>query len=808
MNKIMTGFLFLLLSTSLFGDILQFENHPVKKIDLIIHLPEGAVFDSQPVLARMQTKNGNVFSQTEFDNDLKILVKDFDHVVPHIDLVDGELVINLDVWPKPTIRSIQWQGNDAVTAKDLQKELGICASSVFERQPFNQAFHKLKAYYIKEGFFEAQLDYTVNLDENANEVDITIHIKEGRAGWIHRIIFHQFTPEEEEEILDLMVTKKFNLLTSWMNHEGTYNEDAVEQDRFVILNYLQNRGYADAKVDIEVSEIHRNGCHRIILNIIADHGSRYRFGKLTFCGNTLVEDEEILRLFTMCEGKPFSPEQIHKTVERLSNAYGRMGYIDTVVDYEPSLVEGECIYDVNFTIEEGQQYRVGMVKVFGNNCTQTPVILHETFLIPGEIFDILKLKKTEERLRNIGYFKNVNVYAVKTSDSSSLGKNYRDVYIEVEETGTGNFNLFLSFSSVDQISGGISITERNFNYKGIPRLWRDGFGALRGGGEYINAIANIGMKSTNYGLSWTKPFFLDTPWVVGFDINKTNTRFISEDYSLDTIGIKLRAHYNVNQFLRAGWHYRITYGKVNLSAEGHEIGQLQRESHIHGLIIATGPTLLYDSTNHPIRPTKGFRSKLDLEYAGLGGDHEFLKLEYLNSYFIQVCPRGVLRLRGDFRFIQTLGDTRYDTMPLDERIFLGGDDTVRGYRPYRLGPQYKYWKILRDDEGEPKLDPQYGHIRKKYVSSHVPRGGLSMQLYSIEYAHRLFQRAELFTFLDAGHLSKNIWHFGRISVAVGLGMRLKALDMIPPMTFGWGYPINPRNRSEVKKFFISFGGDF
>lgn len=807
MNKVITCLIFFLLSLPLFADVLQFENHIVKKVDLIIHMPEGSTLDSQPVLSRMQTKGGNFFSQTEFDNDLKMLVKDFDHVEPHMSLIDGELVINLDVWPKPMIRSIVWKGTDSITAKDLQKELGIVPCSVFERQPFNQAFHKLKAYYIKEGFFEAQLDYTVNLDEVSNEVDITINVAEGRAGWIHRIVFHNFTPQEEADIIDLMVTTKFNLVTSWMSHEGTYNEDAVQQDRFVILNYLQNRGFADAKVDIEVNEIHRSGCHRIILNIIADHGARYRFGKLTFCGNTLVDDSEIRRLFTICEGKAFSPEQIHKTVERLTNAYGRLGYIDTIVDYEPSLVEGECVYDIDFTIEEGEQYRVGLVKVFGNSCTQTPVILHETLLIPGEIFNILKLKRTEERLRNIGYFKNVNVYAVKTSDSCSLGKNYRDVYIEVEETGTGNFNIFLSFSSVDKISGGVSITERNFNYKGLSRIWSDGFGALRGGGEYINAIANIGMKSTNYGLSWTKPFFLDTPWVVGFDINKSNTRFISQDYDLNTVGIKLRAHYNVNQFLRAGWHYRITYGKVELSASGHRISQLEKESRIHGLIIATGPTFLYDSTNHPIRPTKGFRSKLDLEYAGLGGDHQFLKLEYLNSYFFQVCPVGVLRFRGDLRFIQTLGTTRYSHMPLDERIFLGGDDTVRGYRPYRLGPQYKKKVGLTQKNGELALDAN-GKQKTRYVSTHVPRGGLSMQLYSIEYAHRIFPRAELFTFLDAGHLSRDIWHFGRLSVATGLGLRLKALDMIPPITLGWGCPLNPRNRSEVKKFFISFGGDF
>lgn len=776
----------------LFGEILQFENHRIEKIDVIVHTPSESTSDSQAILTRMKTKKGNLFSQSEFDNDLKALAKDFDRVEPHMDIVNDSILINLDLWPKPIIRTIQWNGNKAIDNKDLQKELGIAQCTVFDRQEFNQAFHKLKAYYIKEGFFESQLDYSITLDESTNEVDIEICICEGRSGWIHRIVLCNFTEREEADILNLMVTKKFNLALSWYNHQGTYNEDAIQQDRFVILNYLQNKGYADAKVDVRIDEIEKKGCRRIIVNIIADRGQKYRFGKLTFNGNTLLDDECIKGLFIIREGAPFSPERIHKTVENITDVYGARGYIDTIVDYEPSLCEEGCVYDVNFTIEEGSLYRVGLIKVFGNTCTQTPVILHETLLIPGEVFNIVKLKRTEERLRNIGYFKNVNVYAVKTSDSSSLGQNYRDVYIEVEETGTGNANVFLTFNSNGaEVSGGISITERNFNYKGLGHLGSEGLAGLRGGGEYLNAIANIGMKSTSYGLSWTKPFFMDTPWVVGFDVTKTNTRYISSDYDLDTIGINVHAHYNINQFMRAGWHYRITYGKVELSSEGEEINTLRRESHIHGLICGTGPTFMYDSTNHPIRPTEGFRSRFEMEYAGLGGDHQFLKLGYLNNYYLGINPEGVLRFRMDLRFIQTLGSTHYRSLPLDERLFLGGDDTVRGYRPYRIGPQY----MRKNAQG-------------KNVSTHVPRGGLSLQLYSIEYGHRLGTIGELFTFIDAGHLSKNIWHFGRLSVSTGLGTRLKLMDCLPPVVVGMGFPINPRNRSEVKKFFISFGGDF
>ena len=502
-------------------------------------------------------------------------------------------------------------------------------------------------------------------------------------------------------------------------------------------------------------------------------------------------------MFGIHTGDPYSLEQIRNTVQRLTDAYGRYGYIDAVIDFEPQLVQGEYKYNINFKIEEGDQYRVGLIRVFGNTITQTPVILHETLLVPGEIFNIIKLKKTEERLKNIGFFKNVNAYIVKGTESSQLGGNYRDVYIEVEEMPTGNFSAFVGYSNVEEIFGGITITERNFNYFGLDNVWSQGIGSLRGGGEFLSFTAQIGQKSRSYVLSWTKPHFLDTKWTVGFDISNATTRYISKEYDLVTSALNLRAQYDINPFVRFGMHYRLKNGTVDLHTKGKDTSSsywgssydsgyavhlLRKESNIHGLISAVGVSLTYDSANHPTKPTSGFRSKLALEYAGVGGDHQFFSLNYLNGYFLRVGSRSILKYRADFRFIQPLGHTHYGSIPLDERIFLGGDNNIRGYRPYRLGPQYG--------------------------DSHIPRGGLSMQLYSIEMDRRITKDIEAFAFLDAGHLSGNTWDFGRLSVAVGYGIRFKVIDSMPQITVGMGYPLNARNRSEVKKFFISVGGSY
>jgi outer membrane protein insertion porin family len=763
---------------ALCADPQQYENQMIEQLDIeAANLAPGASFDTNAVTARIKTRKGDFFSQIDFDNDLKSLAQEFDRVEPILNSINGKLYITLKIWPKPIIRSIQWNGNEKVKTKRLQKELGIAAGGVFDRLAFNRAFHKLKAYYVRKGYFEAYLNYHVSLDPVTNEVDVVISIDEGRAGRIKEINFVNFTDKERDELLDVMITKKYNLFLSWLTDEGTYNEDAMQQDQFVILNYLQNQGYADAKVDVKICEAPQN--NRITINIIADKGPMYYFGKVTFEGNKLFSDEEIWSQFTFCEGAPYSPDDIRETMGNITAFYGKRGYIDTLVDFEPSLECDQYRYTIHITIEESEQYCVGLIKVFGNCSTQTNVILHETLLIPGEVFNMDKLKKTEEKLRNIGYFKNVNVYPVKSDGPYGLGGNFRDVHIEVEETSTGNFGAGFGFSNVESVFGEFRITERNFNYKGLGCFWRKGCRVLRGGGEYVHINAMIGAKSRKYIVSWTKPFFMDTPWVVGFEIERSNNRYVSKDYEIDATGLLIHGSYQVNQFLRMGLHYRLRDTHVDVT--DHVSYLLREEAKNSGLISAAGITLSYDSTDHPSEPTCGFKSRIEEEFAGLAGDHTFLSLAYLNSYYIRVGSKGVIKLRGDVRFIvPMLGTERHD-IPIDERIFLGGDNTIRGYRPYKLGPKYP--------EGD-------------------PRGGMSMQLLSAEYSRKLSKRFDAFVFCDAGSLTFGLWDFSEPRTAVGFGFRFKVLENGPPLMLGMGFPLNPRSRGEVKRFFFTIGGRF
>jgi outer membrane protein insertion porin family len=814
MAKLFIRFLFLV---ALFSGVqlhaqVHYENLIVNKINVtVVNVPSDSEVNLNAIRSRMKTTEGSVFSQATFDSDLKQLIEEFDRVEPTVDIVGDQIEITLKVWVRPQIRSIQWEGNLGCDTDDLLKELGIKTGTVFDRMEFNRGFNKIKAFYVKKGYFEAEVDYELEFSEVCNDVDIIIQINEGRCGKIKKIVFENFTCEEEDCIVEKMVTKEYIFLFSFFTDEGIYNEDAVQQDQYLILNYLQNEGYADARVKIDVKEI---SCDRIMIVITADKGDLYTIHKLTFEGNTIFSDEQIEEQFTIEEGDPYSPEEVRASLLNVVEMYGRYGYIDAIVDFEPTLDPDCPKYSVHFTIEEGDQYRVGMIKIFGNCSTENRVILNECLLVPGEIFNTCKLKKTEQRLQNVGYFASVNVYAVKSEDYSSLGGSYRDVHIEVEETNTGNFSAFGGFSNIESIFGGITITEKNFNYKGLGNVFRDGYSALRGAGEYAYINATIGAKSRSYTLSWTKPYFQDTNWIVGFDLNQSNIRYVSNSYSFNTYGITVHAKYPLNDFLQIGTHYRFKNARVNvfnpdgkiadynakIIFEDHQVPinndyidelydeidseqLIIQEASNSGIISAVGAGLFYNSLDCPRKPRQGFKSSLEVEFAGVGGKHAFIALGYTNVYYYPLSAKGTFKFRADNKFVIPCFGTTYHTMPIDERLFLGGDDTVRGFKSYSLGPQYP---------------------------NTAPRGGLSLNMFTLEYNYSIWKKLDLFAFIDSGTLNMGIFTFNpyTFKTAYGFGVRICIYEGGPPVTLGLGFPLTDANKDDVRNFFFSMGGAF
>jgi len=752
------------------------DGKPVKQIDLIITSDneEAATAEEQTILKSLKTQVGTPFSQATFDQDLKNLSKRFDQVHPTFYEKQDEVIIKIILQPKPVIEKITIEGNEYFSSSKLLKELGISSGTILDRQEFNTALNKIKDLYLKKGFFESEVSYRV--DQSEAKADIIIKIHEGKAALVNDIVFHGVTAAEQKAIVPLLYTKKYNKFVSWMTGMGYLRNEALEQDEMIVLHYLQNQGYADAKLDTKVTENPKQRMVDIIFTI--QRGPLYHFGQATFEGNHLFTNEEIQRHIHIDSKMPYSSDKIRETIQSIKDYYGRNGYIDTSVYESVQLKESEPVYDVHFTIDENEQYRIGLIKVFGNSQTKTNVILRESLLVPGEVFDARKLRATQDRLQNMGYFKNVNVYAVRNSEDSTLGNNYRDVYIEVEETYTGSANISLGMSSVNDVTGGLEITEKNFNIKGLFTIFSKGPSELRGGGEYFHIAANFGAKQQNYLISWMDPYFRDSLWRLGVEGSITSSKLISKDYKTKTYGGSLFTSYPITSFWTYSMKYRVRDSHTKVSADAGEKARKEAES--NGVISAFSASLGFDSTDNAYKAHRGLRSAVEGEFVGLGGDFTFFKFGLVNTLYLPLWKNGTMRYRANLMFIEPVGHTDKNEVPLSERYFMGGE-LVRGYKPYILGPRFSREKD--------------------------PTGGISSAFFSMEYNHEFHKLLDGFLFFDAGSISMHHFAIRKLNTSVGAGLRLQISNRLPMMV-GYGYPINPSHHNDEQRVFFSMVGLF
>lgn len=775
-----------------------YHDEKISKIEVIVDSPDPSEkTDPALIKTRLKTKEGDEFSQTILDQDIKHLSDSYEEVDTKIQHKDGKLFIVIHVKPKSVIHQITFVGNSKYSDSALRSELDVKPGVIHNRADFTKAFNRLKAYYFKRGYFEAQLDYIVTPVPQTNQVDIEIRVEEGRPGKIKQIVFKGFTNSEKNDITEQMYLKKYNFLYSWATGGGMYSDEAIEQDRMTILNYLHNKGYADARIDIDMQE--DPASDKLIVEITAHRGSQYHIGDIQIEGNTLVSTDDLQSKLSVKEGSIYSPQKIQESSQLMKDAYGQKGYIDASVNYETSLKEDEPVFDLNFSVDEGQKYQIGLIYIFGNTSTKNNVILRESLLVPGETFDSRKLKATQQRLEAVGYFKSVNVYAVRTEEDESKGENYRDVYIEVEEASTGNVSLFMGFSSSDSIFGGLDLTERNFHIANIGKAIGGNIAALRGGGEYFHIRGTAGSKQNNVLISWLNPYVNDSLWRLGVELSSTFSELQSKKTKVITYGGSVYTSYPISNYWTAGMRQRVreVIDKLNLhpidksETAAESLEKTKALFQQDGVISAFSMNIGYDSVDNAFKPHRGLRSYLEPEIAGVGGRFHFGKLSYTNTFYVPIWKKGTFKFRGDFKFIVPYSRTTEANAPYSERFFLGGDTSMRGYKPWGFGPRI----YLKDKDG-------------KNVATDTPKGGLSSAYFSFEYNQEIFRMLDIFTFCDVGSLSALPLTVHNFRATAGVGARIDLGNRVPIM-LGYGYIFNDSDRKHKDQpFFFSMGGQF
>ncbi len=736
--------------------------------------------DSEAIVKQLGVKADVPFNQETFDEDLKRLSEEYDWVEPSIKIDNHQLLVHLEIKKRPVVSRFNVTGSPFAATKIL-KEGELKAGMTYNRETFYKSVNKIRDYFIKKGYFKVEIDHEVEPYPSNNEVMVTIIIHPGLKGRINEIVFEGFSKSEESTLQEMIRMKKYNLFTSWLTGSGTIREEDFDPDIQVIVHFLQNEGYVDAHVSMRIEE---RKDKKLALIIHADKGELYHINNISYSGFTLKSKEDLEKSAELKKGDIYSSDKVRAAQERLKELYTKDGYLQTNVDYTMTLLPQEREYNIEFNIEESDQNRIGLVVVSGNHCTRKNVIYNNLDFQPGEVFDSRKLKTSQKKLMSTGYFKNVNIYPVKADNHDSDLSEYRDVVVEVDEAQTGNSSLFMGFSSTDNVFGGIDLTENNFNVAGLRSVWFKGPCVLRGGGEYLQIKGTVGAREYGVNISWLNPYLYDTLWRFGVNIDYNQSSIPDKNYNIHTIGGAMSATYPVTSAFSYGFRYRI---QDSLFRATGQVPVLAKEERLNdGIVSGIALTSGYDSTDNVFKPRHGLRSNFESEFAGLVRnqidllDFPFLRFQSFNSIYYPVWKKGTLKFRGDFKYIQPLWGGLADDFPMGERFFLGGEGTVRGYSPGKIGPTF---------------------------GGNNPTGGISSSLVSVEYSQNIFKPLDVFTFFDTGSIALNPWTIQKIKMSTGVGIRLDIGRQLP-FVIGYGYPINPDYEAQEQRLFFSMAGQF
>jgi outer membrane protein insertion porin family len=488
-------------------------------------------------------------------------------------------------------------------------------------------------------------------------------------------------------------------------------------------------------------------------------------------------------------GQIFTPGGVTKDIEAVEDFYGAKGYIDVARHLNlvriPNTDTGTM--DLEFQIDEGQRSYIERIEIRGNVRTKDKVIRRELAVSPGEVFDMVRVKLSKQRLEGLGYFERVDTQP----QPSDVGPNHKDLVVDVEEKTTGHVSLGAGFSSVDSLVGIAEYNEGNFQ---AP--W------FRGGGQKFRLKLTVGTVRQDYELTFIEPWLLGRKLQFSFDLFYRDYAFLSPNdiYTETRGGTKLGLERALgSDFLRGGLTYSLENVGIALSDGANENPSFSfKESNVpndisdalgHHLLSTAGASLAYDTRNSVKLPNKGQRTELIAQLTGgpLGGSYSFYKLEIHSArYFPGLLPGHVLELGGRMGVVDEFA--KAPDVPFFERYYLGGLTSLRGFK-------YRYIS--------PRQVPN--------IPENEPIGGDTYWFGSVEYSIPIFEQergvgVRFALFYDIGSVGANPYNpnFSRFSDNWGLGLRLNL--PIGPLRLDYGIPIHhDQYNSSAGKFQFGVG---
>ncbi len=742
------------------------------KLVTAIEIKGNKSISSNTIISKIKTKAGNPYQETVVSDDLKrlYLLGYFSDIKIDSEEYKNGLKVIISVTERPIIEKITFLGIFRLTMREdkIKETLKSKETQYLDYPNLDEDTKAIKKLYEKMGYGQAEITYKVDINKDTGKARIEFDIVEGKRIKIKDILVEGNKNFSAKRIIKLMKTRR-----AWFFNAGALKNEVLSEDIERIKSFYHREGFTDVVVDYEV-KAHPKKPFLLYIHIKIQEGKKYLVGNVTIAGNEKIPQKEILEKLKECvPGAVFSEEALSQDVVNIQSLYFDRGYISAQVQEATSLNSYTGRIDAVYNITENEVAYVDKIKVRGNVKTKDIVIRRELRIRPGDKFDGEKLKRSKERLQNLGFFEEVKY---DTEDTQVPDK--KDLVVEVKESKTGAFSFGGGYSSVDQFVGFVEVEQKNFDWKNFPYF--------TGGGQNLKLRGSIGSVSNAFDLSFTEPWVFDYPVSFGFDAYRRvqdQQQDIGYGYDQTVTGGDLRLGKEISEYLRADLMYRNDNIKItNITSNASD--DLLKE-YGSNTISSMQFGLTYDTRDNMLEPTKGDILSGYVEGAGgpLQGTKDFWKLVGRVSHYIPMLRSSALELRGRAGLAKPYGDS--DRVPIYERFFAGGAYTIRGYDERKVGP----------------FDPV----------SKDPLGGEAMLIGNAEYLYPVFSFIKLAAFYDIGNVwaKMNKFASGGLKSGMGLGVRIKT--PIGPIMLDYGIPLNKEPDSDSRgdgKFHFSMSHGF
>lgn len=751
--------------------------------------------EEDAIRLHLKARPGDPFNPGLVDEDVKSVYRMgfFDDVKAEL---STEGVLTYLVKERPYIREVKILGNAQVSRENIDTALGIKPRTILDRDRVSEGVERVKKLYAEQGYGNAQVDYAISPAEN-NQAVVNLNIEEGNRLLIEKISFEGNRAFSEGELKGVMATKEKWFL-SFITNRGVLDHDVLTNDIALLGLHYSDHGYVNNKIDDPVILRRRDGIEVVIR---VEEGDQYRVGKVEIGGDMIEEPERLLKKVQMTSGQIFRGSRLREDVTALTDRYANSGFAFAQVEPLTRIDSESKKIDVALVITRGPPVYFNRIMVAGNTKTRDKVVRREVDVVEQELFSGDKIKQSRNALQRTGYFEDVQLSTKRTDRPDTV-----DLLIDVKEGPTGSFGIGAGYSSGEAFVFNTSIAEKN----------------LFGKGQSLSATFDIGTERQDFVVSFTEPYLYDTP--LSFGVDGYNTKSEYSDFDSRKIGVGMRTSYPLKRmtfpffkpsakdsgayegapqpvslldYMRAGMSYDLTQDKIS-KIDSDAPPSIQGEKGTSWTSSMT-PNLSYDSRDHFFAPTEGTVSGLSVKFAGLGGDNRFIKADARARWYYSFLKDPnwggtyTLALGGTLGYGVRLTE-RADgekNLPLFERYFTGGINSVRGFKERSLGP--------KEQGCDSSIPP---------VCTDEGVGGDKLAVLNVEL---MFPVAEKYgiqgvTFFDMGQAFgySESMSFGQFRRSVGVGARW--LSPFGPLRVELGFPLNKQSGDETSVLGFSLGG--